>query len=457
MKIPSPISSFGSVYLRLALVALISILAVFAVSRGFIAPKVISNRAEAVYSLIRSQDRNLVLNDTRALRDELIRSGTISTDQNFSHFLPEEKAAVTALLKSCSFVSPTICLGREMSVFLAPAGQNLSNNEFKYAVSLSADLRTNPPILYLYEGLAALVLFALFYSLYVSILKMERSLSDRLKITMSAFSDVEEIFSDSKAKDGLAALEYSVTGLAEKLKASKRDIARYKQSFETRTRLEQLGLTIGQVSHDLKAPLNEADNFLTSLPLLLQKAAPSDIETATKSLIQRIRHGKSALDSALQTTKQSVFTEEVISVSSILQSVKSRAAATNNLRDLKLDLEIPTDEKIRGNQLRLETALLNLLENTADEKPSASVRISAKTEDAGLRIVYEDNGRGIAAENLQTIFSPLVSFKENGTGLGLSSTDDIVSSHGGGIKAVAKSGGARFEILLPSLVEVTNA
>ena len=67
-----------------------------------------------------------------------------------------------------------------------------------------------------------------------------------------------------------------------------------------------------------------------------------------------------------------------------------------------------------------------------------------------ILILVQDTGHGISAENLEKIFTPFLTTKEDGIGLGLSITQEIIKLHGGTIAVESKLGkGARFTIELP--------
>jgi signal transduction histidine kinase len=69
-----------------------------------------------------------------------------------------------------------------------------------------------------------------------------------------------------------------------------------------------------------------------------------------------------------------------------------------------------------------------------------------------LRIVFEDNGSGIAPEHLEQVFDPFFTTKDigEGTGLGLSVTYGIIKDHGGDIRVESQAGKfTRFVIFLP--------
>jgi signal transduction histidine kinase len=75
-----------------------------------------------------------------------------------------------------------------------------------------------------------------------------------------------------------------------------------------------------------------------------------------------------------------------------------------------------------------------------------------------LRIIFEDNGAGIAREHLDRVFEPFFTTKDigEGTGLGLSVTYGIIRDHGGEIRVESEQGRfTRFFIDLPT--ETFNA
>ena len=65
-----------------------------------------------------------------------------------------------------------------------------------------------------------------------------------------------------------------------------------------------------------------------------------------------------------------------------------------------------------------------------------------------------DNGPGIPNEIHDQVFFPMVSVKENGSGLGLTIAQDIIRIHGGGIVFSSNPGNTVFSIQIP--IKVTN-
>jgi signal transduction histidine kinase len=98
----------------------------------------------------------------------------------------------------------------------------------------------------------------------------------------------------------------------------------------------------------------------------------------------------------------------------------------------------------------LMQALLNLVRN-AGEAMSGAGTLTLALEPAGrwLRIVVADDGPGIPAANVETVFAPFFTTKERGTGLGLAVARAAVAAHGGTLALRPGDGGATFVLSLP--------
>ena len=104
----------------------------------------------------------------------------------------------------------------------------------------------------------------------------------------------------------------------------------------------------------------------------------------------------------------------------------------------------------------LRRAFRNLLENAAAYGIRATARITR--DDAGLRVVIEDEGPGIPEADLERVFEPFVRLEESrsrdtgGTGLGLAIARTIVRGHGGDIRLEnCEGGGLRATVALPGV------
>ncbi|MGD9723436.1 MAG: ATP-binding protein [Pirellulales bacterium] len=105
----------------------------------------------------------------------------------------------------------------------------------------------------------------------------------------------------------------------------------------------------------------------------------------------------------------------------------------------------------------IHRAVLNVVTNAIDaceERPDGTVTIATEyaPRESLVRVLVSDNGCGIAAEELDKIFTIFVSHKGGrGTGLGLPVSQKILKEHGGTIHVTSKLGeGSRFVLELPA-------
>jgi len=100
---------------------------------------------------------------------------------------------------------------------------------------------------------------------------------------------------------------------------------------------------------------------------------------------------------------------------------------------------------------QIQQVFINLILNAYDAMPSGGeLTVSVQQTGKDIEIDFHDTGYGVPAELRETIFEPFRSTKENGSGLGLSVSYEIIVSHGGNLELVSgPESGARFRVTLP--------
>ena len=111
--------------------------------------------------------------------------------------------------------------------------------------------------------------------------------------------------------------------------------------------------------------------------------------------------------------------------------------------------DTPLPVLIDTKQLRL--AMVNLLKNSCEAMDHhGQVVVEALMEQGHITLHITDSGCGIAPALIEKIFEPFVSTKEDGSGLGLNITRQIVAAHGGTITAASREWkGCTFTMTLP--------
>ncbi|MEX2325585.1 MAG: HAMP domain-containing sensor histidine kinase, partial [Gemmatimonadaceae bacterium] len=140
----------------------------------------------------------------------------------------------------------------------------------------------------------------------------------------------------------------------------------------------------------------------------------------------------------------------------VAELVRYSASATVP-REFALELDIAPDlPRVRGHHDALAAALSNVLINAVEacgEAGRIAVRVSEARGDDGRSVLISvaDDGCGIPAEKLATIWEPYITSKPGGTGLGLAIARQTVLAHGGSVSGSSAPGeGTRIDIVLPT-------
>ena len=110
---------------------------------------------------------------------------------------------------------------------------------------------------------------------------------------------------------------------------------------------------------------------------------------------------------------------------------------------------------VSADEGQLRQALLNLVKNAADAmsvQGGGTLEVETRqSSDGAVEVAIADSGPGIPEDHLPRIFEPFFSTKEQGTGLGLALTQQIVVEHGGRLEVDSRPGrGTTFVVRLPA-------
>jgi len=123
-------------------------------------------------------------------------------------------------------------------------------------------------------------------------------------------------------------------------------------------------------------------------------------------------------------------------------------------RPVEVVLELAGNGVVECVPEEFQQVLTNLVQNAIEASPEAGgrVRVSGHGDDRWLELAVRDNGPGIAAEVLPRLFTPFLTTKGpgKGVGLGLTIVRRVVQSMGGTIQAAnPPGGGAEFRVRVP--------
>jgi signal transduction histidine kinase len=110
---------------------------------------------------------------------------------------------------------------------------------------------------------------------------------------------------------------------------------------------------------------------------------------------------------------------------------------SNISNNIKITASVnPEDISIVADYAQVEQILINLIKNAVEalsNKKNGTIHLKAFYADDAILIQVEDNGIGISSDIIEDIFVPFYTTKENGSGIGLSLSKQIMQNHDGTI------------------------
>lgn len=251
--------------------------------------------------------------------------------------------------------------------------------------------------------------------------------------------------------------------LARRVEEKTQEITRHMRSLELAERLASLGKVASGIAHEINNPLGiilnriecmEADASRSPMPAEVQR----DL-LAVRAQAERILR---VTRSILTFSRGTVSTLKPIDINCVVRSCVAIASERVSALSVRLESSIaPSLPPVMGDRDRLETVILNLINNGidavsplgADGIVSVQTRPMQMDGRPGVQITVSDNGPGIPGEIIGRVFDPFFSTKPvgQGTGLGLFLTYGIVSDHRGRIEVKNGETGAQFVVSLPTV------
>jgi PAS domain S-box-containing protein len=237
------------------------------------------------------------------------------------------------------------------------------------------------------------------------------------------------------------------------------DISENEQQKALTQQLENralLGDYTAAIAHDLRNPIN---SIYTGIQLLGMKLAPDD---PNQDNIGRIQNDCTRLNNLLESLMSSVRTVdtqlELIDLDVYLHKIVDRwrpkfaKVNVNPVFNIQANLS-----KIMGDPKSLDRVFTNLITNALDamaEKGDTLAVTAVMNKEIVnhpfVDISITDNGPGIPEDVKEHLFSPYMTTRKKGTGLGLFLTKQIVTAHKGSISVNSFPGGTVFTIRLPA-------
>ncbi|ROR04719.1 ATP-binding protein [Erwinia sp. JUb26] len=212
------------------------------------------------------------------------------------------------------------------------------------------------------------------------------------------------------------------------------------------------------VSHELRSPLARLQ-----LATGLARQTPASVESSLDRIDEEARRLDKMIGELLSLSRaeqQKIPDEQYFDLLGLLEAVTNDARYEAQVPGVEILLNADTqqDYTVKGDANLIRSAIENVVRNALRfSTQGQQVTITLRQEGAWLTIIVRDQGPGVEADKLSSIFDPFVRVSSplsgKGYGLGLSIVRKVVLAHQGEVKAInAREGGLELTLRLPHWV-----
>jgi PAS domain S-box-containing protein len=260
----------------------------------------------------------------------------------------------------------------------------------------------------------------------------EKTLKDKLEISEDVKEEVEFITKSGEIRHCLLSFSTEKDNSGDiYLQGIAHDITNLKIEEKQKIHREKLDMAerISRVlAHEVRNPLNNINLAADQL-----KYENSD---AAKVYIEIINRNSKRIGDLI--TELLRGTPDIVLADNSLQQIVEESIAVANdrlmLKKIKLIVDQPEEMiTIKADMSKLKIALINIIINAIEamQQDTGKLTISIKKESDKAIVAIRDNGCGIKEENIPHLFEAYFTDKKNGLGLGLSTTNNIITLHNG--------------------------
>ena len=225
-----------------------------------------------------------------------------------------------------------------------------------------------------------------------------------------------------------------------------RDITEFKnleQKFYESQKLAAVGQLSAGIAHEVRNPLS---SIKMSLQILEKRLNPTGNDQKRFKIAQKeVEHLEKLVSDILIFARPVEPDRKPVNINILLEH--SLHMAEKEIMDKAIKIETRLAEglpEVFIDQAMIDQVLLNIYLNAIDAmEPGGRLLLStSQPKESGryVCVTIEDNGCGIAPEDLAHIFNPFFTKKKYGTGLGLTQVKKIIDLHNGAIKITSEQG-----------------
>jgi signal transduction histidine kinase len=222
-------------------------------------------------------------------------------------------------------------------------------------------------------------------------------------------------------------------------------------------RRETMSALTSSIAHELGQPLSSMMHNATALERMVaaNRATPDMIGEILSDIRTQGVHATQVIDRQRTMLRSRQLDKKPIDLRAVVTESLALVAHDMKARQVETAVDQPSHLcVINGDPVLLQQVLVNLLINAMDAMaetppPRRHVTIRTEVKPTDVTISVRDRGKGVPASIEGTVFTPFVTTKSHGMGIGLTIAQTIIHAHGGTIDARNNAdGGATFAVTL---------
>jgi signal transduction histidine kinase len=220
--------------------------------------------------------------------------------------------------------------------------------------------------------------------------------------------------------------------------------------LQQQDKIEKMNQLSAGVVHELKNPLSSIKGYIQMLDRRLDD--PSFVKLAMSVLPVEIDRLIVMVESMLNYAKPNALKKELFNLKKLVEDVSRffKIEMSSHRIQLKTELE---DTLVFSSVNGIRQVLINVLFNAVEAMPAGGIiDISLKQEGSCILLLVHDNGSGMTQDQLERLLEPYYTTKENGSGMGIPVSNQIISELGGQLRFESILGaGTTVIIEIPSV------
>lgn len=218
-------------------------------------------------------------------------------------------------------------------------------------------------------------------------------------------------------------------------------------------RLSAMGVMASTLAHELNQPLTVAANYLAMIELGFETRADQVKEYAARAA-EKVLEAGTTIRSVRNYAAEGAVNRRPEKLHSLVTNTLSAMFDFHRPAHISINNKVADDLTVHVDARMIEHAIANIVRNAVDalgDRPDGRIEITAHPAGEMIDLHIADNGPGMDDDIAVNLFSPFITTKEKGTGLGLPLCRTMVEANGGKISLIRHDArGAVFSITMQS-------